>query len=61
MNIDKALELLNSAEVNCDNIKKTKSMVFADIVKAQIQMAIKDLDGEIFTDDVVANIEMGEV
>ena len=39
MNTDRAIELLNCAEVNCDNIKKV-GVVFADIVKAQIQEAI---------------------
>jgi hypothetical protein len=50
---EKVVEILRCAEVNCDNVVKGGA-VFAQIVKAQIQEAIEELEGEIVTDDVLA-------
>lgn len=38
--IEEAIEMLQCAEINCDNVKKLGTF-FADAVKLQIQEAIK--------------------
>lgn len=47
--IDEAIEMLQCAEINCDNVKRIGTP-FVDMVKFQIQEAIKMLkapDGEL--------------
>ena len=56
MNIEKAIEILQCAEYNCDNIKKL-GPIMADGVKMQIQIALKELGGELETEDVEASLE----
>ena len=48
---NKAIELLNCAEINCGNVNKL-GVEFVDVVKMQIQGAIILLRGEIFTESV---------
>lgn len=42
--IDEVIEQLRCAEINCDNAKKTGLPVFVDVVKAQVQEALKLLE-----------------
>lgn len=51
---DEAIEILRCAEVNCDNAPRLGE-VGIQIVKAQIQDAIKTLGGDMVTDDVLAS------
>ena len=53
IDVNKAIEMLCCAEVNCDNVARLGS-VGVQLVKAQIQDAIKELEGEIVTEDVLA-------
>lgn len=43
-NINKAIEALQCAEINCDNVKKLGAG-FVEVVKMQIQEALKLLEG----------------
>jgi hypothetical protein len=45
MNLTEIIELLECAKINADNIKKA-GVVFVDVVKMQIDEAIKLLQGE---------------
>ncbi len=42
MDIQKAIEALRCAEINCDNIKKV-GLVMVEVVKDQIQTALREL------------------
>jgi hypothetical protein len=61
MEMSKVIETLRCAETNCDNAKRVPPMI--DIVKAQIQDAIRALDDEIFAvgplDEIKAKISSG--
>lgn len=43
--VDEAIEMLQCAEINCDNVKKLGTS-FVELVKSQIQDAIKLLEEE---------------
>lgn len=45
MSVLKALEYLENAESNCDNVRKL-GVPIVDIVKQQIQSAMKELEKE---------------
>jgi hypothetical protein len=51
--VDNVIEILRCAEVNCDNAPRL-GMAGILIIKAQIQDAIKQLGGEIVSEDVLA-------
>jgi len=44
-NVEKAIEMLQCAEINCDNVKKI-GVGFVDMVKMQIQEALALLEKE---------------
>jgi hypothetical protein len=44
-NVDKAIEMLQCAEINCDNVKKV-GVGFVDMVKVKIQEALALLEKE---------------
>jgi len=44
--INEAIEYLQNAEYNCNNVKKLRDPELVDIVKEQIQSAIRALGGE---------------
>lgn len=50
MDVGKAIEMLQCAEINCDNVKRL-GIPFVDFVKKQIQEAITLLHGETATPD----------
>lgn len=50
---ENVIETLRCAEINCDNAPRL-GMAGILIIKSQIQTAIKDLGGEIVSDDVLA-------
>lgn len=58
MNTEKAIEMLHSAEFNCDNLLRmvagTPVNAFVCIVKAQIQDALRELGAEVYTTDPLA-------
>jgi len=57
-NIDKAIEELQCAEINCDNVKKLGAF-FVDAVKMQIQEALKLLEDEAALPDSETEKERG--
>ncbi len=52
MDTNKAIEMLRCAEVNCDNASRLGPVGIL-LVKAQIQDAIKELGGDIASEDVL--------
>lgn len=45
MDTNKAIEFLECAKINCDNVKRV-GFVMLDVVKEQIQSAINELEDE---------------
>jgi len=56
MNVEKAIEILQCAEYNCDSIHRV-GLVMVNDVKMQIQSAIKELGGDVGTADVAATLD----
>jgi len=57
MQTEQAIEMLRCALVNCDNIKKV-GPVMIDIVKSQIEEALRLIDSEEPTQEALDNVPM---